>query len=134
MPHYTFHLLQMDSNFHQRFSKLLEELGYRSATQLADKMGQAPTKIRGYARGANKPGVDFLEALSEVHPEVNFDYLITGTGAPLYQDSKKLDLKLLQSIIDSKDKQIDGYQRTLEGLQEENDRLMKLARNRNNNL
>ncbi|WP_045114412.1 helix-turn-helix domain-containing protein [Microscilla marina] len=121
----------MDSNFHERFSKLLEKLGYRSAAQLADKMGQAPTKIRGYARGANKPGLEFLEALSQIHPEINFDYLITGIGTLLHQDTKELDMKLLQSIIESKDKQIEGYQRTLEGLQEENDKLVRLAKNRN---
>ncbi|EAY26054.1 hypothetical protein M23134_06403 [Microscilla marina ATCC 23134] len=94
-------------------------------------MGQAPTKIRGYARGANKPGLEFLEALSQIHPEINFDYLITGIGTLLHQDTKELDMKLLQSIIESKDKQIEGYQRTLEGLQEENDKLVRLAKNRN---
>jgi len=51
-----------------------------SQSQLADRLGVAKASISHIIAGRNKPGFDFIETLAHQFPELNLEWLITGSG------------------------------------------------------
>ncbi len=80
----------MDS-FSGRLKKILEQYNL-SASQFAQKMEIPKSRVSHLLSGRNKPGFDFLVKLSEVFPELNLKWILTGSGemisSPTLSDSK----------------------------------------------
>lgn len=51
-----------------------------SQSQLADRLGVAKASISHIIAGRNKPGFDLILALSRQFPDLNLEWLITGSG------------------------------------------------------
>ena len=51
-----------------------------SQAQFADTIGVARASVSHILAGRNKPGLDFLLAMSKHYPSLNLEWLITGKG------------------------------------------------------
>ena len=51
-----------------------------SQSQFADTIGVARASVSHILAGRNKPGFDFLLAMSKHYPSLNLEWLITGKG------------------------------------------------------
>ena len=49
-------------------------------SQFADTLGVASSSISHLLGGRNKPSYDFIESLARCYPELNLEWLITGSG------------------------------------------------------
>jgi transcriptional regulator with XRE-family HTH domain len=61
----------------ERFKQILEELKL-SPSEFADRIGVQRSNISHILSGRNKPGLDFLEKMLNVFPDVDVSWLITG--------------------------------------------------------
>lgn len=120
-------------NFQQRLLSIIKALGFKNPTEF----GRAPqwggkdyqSKISRYTRNeGGTPNHDFYYELAQSFPRVNLTYLIIGKGKPLL-DEGQYNLQALQSLLDSKTKQIKALQEQVGALQEENLTLSKMLEN-----
>ena len=51
-----------------------------SSSQFADRIGVQRSSISHVLSGRNKPGFDFIQKILVAFPEINGDWLITGSG------------------------------------------------------
>ena len=51
-----------------------------SSSQFADKIGVQRSSVSHVLSGRNKPGFDFIQKILVAFPEINGDWLITGSG------------------------------------------------------
>ncbi len=63
-----------------------------SSSQFADKIGVQRSSVSHVLSGRNKPGYDFIQKILVAFPEINGDWLITGSGEMYKQKSPPLDL------------------------------------------
>lgn len=56
-------------------------------SQFADNLGVARGSISHLLGGRNKPSYDFIESLARCYPELNLEWLITGSGS-MYKKPK----------------------------------------------
>lgn len=63
----------------QRFKQVLEDVGLTN-NGFATKVGVSSTVINGIVNDTNKPGNKVLTAMSEVFPQYNTDWILTGQG------------------------------------------------------
>lgn len=61
----------------ERFKLLLEELKV-SPSEFADRIGVQRSNISHILSGRSKPGLDFLEKMLVVYPDIDLAWLITG--------------------------------------------------------
>ena len=124
----------------ERFAQLISLLKL-SNNAFAKSLGKSSTTINYIVDGKNKPGFDVLEATLSQYPSINPVWLMKGKGdvfnAPEPEDSSKMEVtpkpenssylqehlktleenfKRLAAQLESKDKQIDGLQRTVDSL------------------
>ena len=50
-------------------------------SQFADTLGVASSSISHLLGGRNKPSYDFIESLARCYPDLNLEWLITGSGS-----------------------------------------------------
>lgn len=86
-----------------RINKLLK---YKkmSASQFADLIGVQRSSISHVLSGRNKPSLDFVTKIIVAFPELNTDWLLTGMGNMLLEDSNdllKTDTKPDHKILES---------------------------------
>ena len=51
-----------------------------SSSQFADRIGVQRSSVSHVLSGRNKPGFDFIQKILAAFPEINGDWLITGSG------------------------------------------------------
>ena len=56
-------------------------------SQFADTLGVARASISHLLAGRNKPSFDFIESVARCYPEINLEWLITGSGS-MYKKGK----------------------------------------------
>ncbi len=70
------------NNLHTRFDEVLKILGIRPI-DLSRQLGTEPNKLYNIINGRTRPSVQTLEAMGRLYPQINFNYLINGTGPVL---------------------------------------------------
>jgi transcriptional regulator with XRE-family HTH domain len=73
----------------ERIREILKKENLTSA-QFADKIGVQRSSISHILSGRNKPGFDFIQKIMLHFPELNAEWLITGTGM-IYRNKNKSD-------------------------------------------
>jgi len=58
-----------------------------SSSQFADRIGVQRSSVSHVISGRNKPGFDFIQKILIAFPEINGDWLITGSGDMYKQKS-----------------------------------------------
>ncbi len=67
-----------------RIETLIKEKGL-SSVKFAEAIGVQPSSISHVLSGRSKPSFDFMEKISSKFPDVNMNWLISGTGE-MYKD------------------------------------------------
>ena len=60
-----------------------------SASQFADEIGVQRSSVSHVLSGRNKPSLDFITKIIMTYPEVNADWLLTGTGNMLRNENEE---------------------------------------------
>jgi len=60
-----------------------------SASQFADEIGVQRSSVSHVLSGRNKPSLDFITKIIMTYPEVNSDWLLTGTGSMLRNENEE---------------------------------------------
>lgn len=76
----------------ERFKSILEQLKL-SPSEFADRIGVQRSNISHVLSGRSKPGIDFLEKMLLVFPEVDIAWLITGNKTSPVQQNSKNEMK-----------------------------------------
>ena len=76
---------------HERFSLMLRELGL-TAYQLAQDVGENPSKLYNIMNGKAKPSFSTIEVILNKYPQVNGHWLLTGEGEKLVQHESNATL------------------------------------------
>ena len=63
-----------------------------SSSQFADRIGIQRSSVSHVLSGRNKPGFDFIQKILVAFPEINGDWLITGSGEMYKEKSPSEDL------------------------------------------
>lgn len=81
--------------YHNRFIKLAKHLGYSLNTFAKKGLGYSSyEKLRRLGDSVdNKPSIDILEDVNSKFPNVNLDWLITGTGT-MMKDGGQAEIDL----------------------------------------
>lgn len=71
-----------------------------SPSRLAEKLGVQRSGISHILSGRNKPGFDFLVRLTEVFPEIDANWLLSGKGKPFgrMEDDSGQDLDKVSTV------------------------------------
>jgi len=77
----------------ERFRLILEQLKL-SPSEFADRIGVQRSNISHVLSGRSKPGIDFLEKMLLVFPEVDIAWLITGNKTSPVQQNSKNEMKV----------------------------------------
>jgi transcriptional regulator with XRE-family HTH domain len=72
-----------------------------SSSQFADRIGVQRSSVSHVLSGRNKPGFDFIQKILVAFPEINGDWLITGSGEMYKQKSTSQDLFEAQNQIET---------------------------------
>jgi len=64
------------------------EIEHITASQLADALGIQRGGVSHLLSGRNKPSFDFLERLLRKYPNISAEWLITGKGKPIREESQ----------------------------------------------
>lgn len=83
---------------HLRIKKWLD-LNNQKASELANNIGVNRATISHILSGRNKPSIDFLEKLLNVYPEINANWLITGTGSIYLVDTSYIKKKNINKVL-----------------------------------
>jgi transcriptional regulator with XRE-family HTH domain len=67
----------------ERLIQLINFLKYKNQREFAIKIGISQSIISQYKKYKKEPGYKFWRALEKAHPEINVDWLKTGTGSIL---------------------------------------------------
>jgi len=62
-----------------------------SASQFADEIGVQRSSVSHVLSGRNNPSLDFITKIIQAYPEVNSDWLLTGIGNMLRDESNEDD-------------------------------------------
>ena len=73
-----------------RFKLILEQLKL-TPSEFADRIGVQRSNISHVLSGRNKPGIDFLEKMLTVFPEIDVAWLITGKAGRQLSFAKDQD-------------------------------------------
>lgn len=76
-----------------RITSFINTLGINSSI-FADRIGVQRSSISHILNGRNKPSIDFLEKLHLKYPNLNLEWLITGSGAMYKNISNGVDNKV----------------------------------------
>ena len=86
-----------------------------SSSQFADRIGIQRSSVSHVLSGRNKPGFDFIQKILIAFPEINGDWLITGSGGMYKQKQppgelfqNKIDLQTSAAIEDSDKKPVES--------------------------
>lgn len=63
-----------------------------SSSQFADRIGVQRSSVSHVLSGRNKPGFDFIQKILVAFPDINGDWLITGSGEMYKKKSPSEDL------------------------------------------
>jgi transcriptional regulator with XRE-family HTH domain len=77
----------------ERFKQILEELKL-SPSEFADRIGVQRSNISHILSGRNKPGLDFLEKMLNVFPDVDISWLITGKQGKKKNNKEELPFNM----------------------------------------
>lgn len=80
----------MKEEIGMRLKELLIKCNFKS-TLLSEKVGKSRTVVSSYLSGRCYPPFEFLIALKKEIPNLNMDWLITGEGNMLHDQSNKID-------------------------------------------
>lgn len=79
----------MVEGFPDRLSQFIENKQL-IAGALADRLGIQRSTLSHLFAGRNKPGFDFLQKLSDEFPELNLNWMVTGTGDMFFDKNSSL--------------------------------------------
>lgn len=110
----------------------------KNTNSFAKSIGKTYTAIESICKGKTKPGYELLESIFLNYPQLSRDWLLMGEGEMIRSDHTQPDndyllehlkaleenFKLLTAQLATKDKQIDGLQRTADSLQRYVDTLL----------
>jgi len=74
-----------------------------SSSQFADRIGVQRSSVSHVLSGRNKPGFDFIQKILAAFPEINGDWLITGSGDMYKNKTPSGDLFEAKNDIQSLD-------------------------------
>ncbi len=77
-----------------------------SSSQFADKIGVQRSSVSHVLSGRNKPGFDFIQKILAAFPEINGDWLITGSGDIYKKKTPSGDLFEAKNEIQSLDNEL----------------------------
>ncbi len=69
-------------DFVRRLEVLLSHYGL-SAAAFSDKIGVQRSSVSHLLSGRNKPSLDFILKITSAFPEIDLDWLVTGSGSML---------------------------------------------------
>jgi transcriptional regulator with XRE-family HTH domain len=72
-----------------------------SSSQFADRIGIQRSSVSHVLSGRNKPGFDFIQKILIAFPEINGDWLITGSGDMYKQKSAYKGLFDVKSTVEN---------------------------------
>lgn len=78
-------------NFGERLVKARLELGFNQ-NEFAEKIEIAPQSLARYEKNKVKPGVDFIEKLTNMF-NINSNWLLNGTGEIFNKNNINIDYK-----------------------------------------
>jgi len=81
-----------------RFKILLEQLKL-SPSEFADRIGVQRSSISHVMAGRNKPGIDFLEKMLNVFPEIDAAWLITGKTGQIGHIKKEITGAVAEGLL-----------------------------------
>ena len=74
-----------------------------SSSQFADRIGVQRSSVSHVLSGRNKPGFDFIQKILAAFPEINGDWLITGSGEMYKKKLPSGDLFEVKNEVQSLD-------------------------------
>lgn len=77
-----------------------------SSSQFADKIGVQRSSVSHVLSGRNKPGFDFIQKILAAFPQINGDWLITGSGDIYKNKTPSGDLFEAKNEIQSLDNEV----------------------------
>ena len=69
-----------------------------TSAQFADKIGVQRSSVSHVISGRNKPGFDFIRKILEAFPQINADWLITGSGELYGKPIKNVELFAMDEL------------------------------------
>jgi transcriptional regulator with XRE-family HTH domain len=70
-----------------------------SSSQFADRIGVQRSSVSHVLSGRNKPGFDFIQKILVAFPDINGDWLITGSGDMYKKKSPSEDLFETKNVL-----------------------------------
>jgi phage repressor protein C with HTH and peptisase S24 domain len=88
----------------ERLTMLIEHLANGNEKRFAESIQVKPAVINNYTTGKqqSKPGFEVMSKILEKYPQVNIDWLITGSGEMVKTDKKKNPFQVIISTQDTK--------------------------------
>lgn len=77
-------------NLNERISKVMEYSGL-SSSEFADEVEVQRSSISHITSGRNKPSLEFITKIKSKFPEIEWDWLITGSGEMLKSIENKVE-------------------------------------------
>lgn len=71
----------------QRIAEVLQYSGF-SATEFADEIGVQRSSLSHISSGRNKPSLEFIMKIKSRFPDIEWDWLITGSGEMLASEKQ----------------------------------------------
>ena len=106
------------SEIGKRISELIFHYGKNQST-FAQAIGVSHTTVRNLINSITKPRHEVLDAILKAYPEINPDWLFSGTGQMLKTDNEmskqdsSLELTLWQTLKENYERRIEELQYTI---------------------
>lgn len=97
----------MQNTFYDRLLQIMSYLKVDSFRGFAKKIDISYSKFQSYQRGS-QPGIDVLDKIISINPEVNAEWLVTGKGKMLKESdiNSDDDIDILTEVISNQKQEI----------------------------
>lgn len=97
----------MQNTFYDRLLQIMNYLNVDSFRGFAKKIDISYSKFQSYQRGS-QPGIDVLDKIISIYPEVNAEWLVTGKGKMLKESdiNSDDDIDILTEVITNQKQEI----------------------------
>lgn len=88
-------------DFNDRITKVIE-FSEMTPAEFAEEIGVQRSSISHILSGRNKPSLDFITKIKSKFPEIEWNWLITGSGEMLLKQEPSVDIKETETIEEKK--------------------------------
>ncbi|PKQ66884.1 helix-turn-helix domain-containing protein [Raineya orbicola] len=81
----------LNKDFAERLKILIDMKGIQPS-RFADEIGVQRSGLSHIIAGRNKPSVDFLQKLVQRYPDTNVNWLLTGIGEPIIEQTSNSEI------------------------------------------